>query len=347
MGRQNYFKLGLFVVVSVAALLTMLALLGGRALFERKYIVETYFNESISGLTVGSPVEFRGVPLGKVTEISIASNRYEPGRPIVERAPYVLVRMELRGIDPAAFGQLQDAVKAGLRIQAQLAGITGQLYLSLALLDAGTHPLLPVPWKPEYPYIPSAPSTSNRIIENVERVLSDLQQAKIGELAQNLNRLTVALETRVNEIPAGKIGHEALLTLSSARSTIARFDRLIGEGGLDATLRNAQRATARAEAILSNPAFDSVPNDIAALTQRTRSVVDDPRLDQVIVNANRLLVRLDELVGSTEDDARASVEDLRASMDNLRALTESARRYPAGLLLGDPPPPVRLPGDNR
>jgi paraquat-inducible protein B len=347
MARQNYFKLGLFVVVSVAALAAMLVLLGGRSLFERKYIVETYFNESISGLTVGSPVEFRGVPMGKVTEISIASNRYEPGRPIVERAPYVLVRMELTGIDPAAFGQLQDAVKAGLRVQTQLAGITGQLYLSLALLDPATHPAVPVSWKPEYPYVPSAPSTSNRMIENVERVLSDLQHAKVGELAQNVNRLTLALETRVNEIPARQIGQETLVTLKSVRSTIARFERLVDESGLDATLRNAQRATARAEAILSNPAFDSVPGDIAALTERTRSLVDDARVGEVIINANRLLARLDELVGATQDDARASVEDLRASMDNLRALTESARRYPAGLLFGDPPPPVRLPEDSR
>jgi paraquat-inducible protein B len=347
MARQNYFKVGVFVVVSVAALLTMLALLGGRSLFERKYIVETYFNESISGLTLGSPVEFRGVPLGTVTEISIASNRYQPGRPIVERAPYVLVRMALSGIDPAAFGQLQDAVKAGLRVQSRLAGITGQLYLSLALLDPATHPGIPVPWKPDYPYIPSAPSTSNRIIENVERVLADLQQAKIGELVQNLNRLTVALETRVDDIPAKEIGHETLVTLRSVRSTVARFDRLIAESGLDATLRSAQRTTARAETILSNPAFDSVPGDVAALTQRTRSLVDDPRVGEVIVNANRLLVRLDGLVDATGDDARASIEDLRAAMDNLRALTESARRYPAGLLFGDAPPPVRLPGADR
>jgi phospholipid/cholesterol/gamma-HCH transport system substrate-binding protein/paraquat-inducible protein B len=343
MTRQNYFKLGLFVVVAVAALLAMLVLLGGHSLFERKYIVETYFNESISGLTVGSPVEFRGVPLGKVTEISIASNRYQPGRPIIERAPYVLVRMELRGIDPAAFGQLQEAVNAGLRVQAQLAGITGQLYLSLALLDPVRHPKIPVPWKPAYPYIPSAPSTSNRIIENVERLLSDLQQAKIGELAQNLNRLAIALETRVDAIPAKEIGREALATLTSVRSTVAHVDKVIAGSGLDATLHSAERATARAEAILSNPAFDSVPGDIAALTQRTRSLVDDPRISEVIVNANRLLVRLDDLVGSTDDDARASVEDLRASMDNLRALTESARRYPAGLIFGAPPPPVLLP----
>ncbi|MDB5926549.1 MAG: hypothetical protein JWN13_5485 [Betaproteobacteria bacterium] len=340
MAHQNYFKLGLFVLACGATLLLMIFLLGGRSLLEPRYTVETYFTESVSGLAVGSPVKFRGVPVGQVSEISIASARYETGRTLVEKTPYVLVRIQLTGINADVFDQLQEAVNAGLRVQTHLAGITGQLYLSLDLLDPIKNPALPISWKPDYLYLPSAPSPSNRIVANVEHFLADLDKAEIAQLGQNLNRLVVSLGTRVDEVHVQALADEALVTLRSLRSTVGRIDKLVDRSGLDETLQRAQRATARAETILSDPAFDSIPRDIAAITQRTRVLVDEPQLDQMIQSANRLLVRLDGLVGASQYDARAAIEDLRVSMENLRVLSDSARRYPAGLLFGDPPSPV-------
>jgi hypothetical protein len=67
----------------------------------------------------------------------------------------------------------------------------------------------------------------------------------------------------------------------------------------------------------------------------------------MIQSANKLLVRLDGLVGATEYDARSAIEDLRVSMENLRVLSENARRYPAGLLFGDPPTPVLPAAETR
>jgi paraquat-inducible protein B len=347
MARQNYFKLGLFVLASGATLLLMLFLLGGRSLLQPRYMVETYFNESVSGLAVGSPVKFRGVQVGQVSEISIASDRYQTGLTLTQRTPYVLVRMQLIGVSPDIFDQLQDAVQAGLRVETHLAGITGQLYISLNLLDPVRYPPLPVSWKPDYPYIPSAPSLSNRVVANVEHFLADLDKAEIAQLGQNLNRLVVSLGTRVDEAQVQQLAEEALVTLKSVRATVGRIDKLVDRSGLDETLRHAQRATARAETILSDPAFDSIPRDLAAITQRTRVLVDEPQLDQMIQNATKLLARLDGLVSATQYDARAAIEDLRVSMENLRALSESARRYPAGLLFGDPPSPALPTAEKR
>jgi ABC-type transporter Mla subunit MlaD len=347
MAHQNYFKLGLFVLASGATLLLLLFLLGGRSLLQPRYTVETYFNESVSGLAVGSPVKFRGVPVGQVSEITISSNRYQTGRTLVEKTPYVLVRIQLVGISAHDFEQLQQAVDAGLRVQTHLAGITGQLYLSLDLLDPRKNPALPISWKPDYLYLPSAPSASNRIVANVEHFLADLDRAEISQLGQNLNRLVVSLGTRVDEADIRQLTDEALVTLKSLRATVGRIDKLVDRSGLDETLRHARRATARAETILSDPAFDSIPGDIAAVAQRTRVLVDEPQLDQMIQSANKLVARLDGLVGATQYDARAAIEDLRVSMENLRALSASARRYPAGLLFGDPPSAVLPTAEKR
>jgi hypothetical protein len=37
------------------------------------------------------------------------------------------------------------------------------------------------------------------------------------------------------------------------------------------------------------------------------------------------------------------VQDLRATADNLRTVSESAKRYPAGILFGGPPEKTELP----
>ena len=60
-GRKRYFRLGLFVFVSIVSVAAILFILGGRALFEPTMTFETYFDESVAGLDI----KFRGVPLGQ------------------------------------------------------------------------------------------------------------------------------------------------------------------------------------------------------------------------------------------------------------------------------------------
>ena len=79
---KRYFRLGLFVVVTLVVMAAVLFLLGGRKLFQPTFIFETYFNESVAGLELGAPVRFRGVPLGQVSEILTSAATYERDVPL-------------------------------------------------------------------------------------------------------------------------------------------------------------------------------------------------------------------------------------------------------------------------
>ena len=57
--------------------------------------------------------------------------------------------------------------------------------------------------------------------------------------------------------------------------------------------------------------------------------------------------RLDALIGDNQYDVRVIVQDLRVTADNLRVLSETVKRYPAGVLVGGPPDKVQLPGASR
>src|SRR4249920_1063500 len=92
---KRHFRLGLFVVVCLAILAAVLFVLGGRKLFQPAFTFETYFNESVAGLELGSPVRFRGVPLGQVSEILTSSATYEKDVPLDKRKEYIVVRAKV------------------------------------------------------------------------------------------------------------------------------------------------------------------------------------------------------------------------------------------------------------
>ncbi|MGH7783151.1 MAG: MlaD family protein, partial [Candidatus Binatia bacterium] len=89
MEKLRYFKIGLFVIgATVIGILGVVAL-GVGTVFKTKNLVETYIEESVQGLDVGSPVKFRGVLVGKVDRITLASVEYKT------RRQYVLVRLDI------------------------------------------------------------------------------------------------------------------------------------------------------------------------------------------------------------------------------------------------------------
>ena len=68
--QTQKFRIGLFVLGGVAVL-AMLFFFGLSNLFTHRAKVQSFFSESVQGLTVGSAVKYRGVPIGTVTRIVI------------------------------------------------------------------------------------------------------------------------------------------------------------------------------------------------------------------------------------------------------------------------------------
>ena len=89
MEKASYFKIGLFIIVGTIIGAIGVVALGVGTIFQKKVLVETYIDESVQGLDVGSSVKFRGVQVGKVETISLTSAEYPTKR------RYVLVRIGL------------------------------------------------------------------------------------------------------------------------------------------------------------------------------------------------------------------------------------------------------------
>jgi phospholipid/cholesterol/gamma-HCH transport system substrate-binding protein/paraquat-inducible protein B len=320
-------RLGLFVVVSLCLLAAALFMLGGRKWFQPTFTFETYFNQSVAGLNVGAPVLFRGVPLGHVSEILASAATYEQDVPLDLRRQYIVVRVEVNLSAREVAWMRKDAIKLttkGLRAQTQLAGITGQQFLALDFLDARKYPPLTFAWRPEYPYIPSAPNFAGEIIAHAQTFLASLNEADIKNLGQNLNALVSTMQTKLGELPVGELSAKAHDVLGRADATLERLD-----------------------AVLRDPALKGTLENVAVITARVRRLTEDGDLDRMVKGIDEAAERLDILIGDNQYDVRVIVHDLRVTVDNLRVLSETLKRYPAGVLVGGPPEKLKLPENSQ
>jgi ABC-type transporter Mla subunit MlaD len=349
--KANYFKLGLFVIGAVAAGIAVLLIIGSGRWFERKITIETYFNESVQGLDVGSKLKYRGVVIGEVTRITFTYVNYQQDLPMAQRVRYVMV---LSQIQPrlvggrAAAGDLtnpEDArkeVEKGLRIRLAPQGITGTSYLEVDYIDPPP-PVLQVPWTPENPYIPSAPSQITSLLNAATEIADRLHKLDLESTLANLNKLLATANDRVASVDTRALSQRVDRTLGKLETSLDGLQAKKLSDEASALIGELRQSNTELRRTLGSPAFQKLPEDAGAAVARVRQLVDDPKLATTITNLERSLARIDRIIGGGEADMAATIENLRQITDNLRDLTEDAKRYPSNLLFGAPPAPRPRP----
>jgi phospholipid/cholesterol/gamma-HCH transport system substrate-binding protein len=268
----NHWKLGLFVVVGVVLALTTVAVLGARSLRKEVQRYVSYFDESVQGLEVGSPIKFRGVTIGTVGKIDIAlDHRHVEVTSDLGVAELNRLRLNV-AIGPAVNGAEKKLEQAtDLRAQLASAGLTGVKFLQLDFFVVADNPppvlTFPVPEN----YIPAAASTlkniedslvrtMNRlpeladhlggILSKIDGMLGDLKDQKIPDqmatTLMNTNHLIVDAKKKLADVQADKLSNEAERTIIGLNQTVTRVNKLLaqidGEKGLLASFGRASDA---------------------------------------------------------------------------------------------------------
>jgi phospholipid/cholesterol/gamma-HCH transport system substrate-binding protein len=254
----NYWKLGLFVVLALALGFAAVAYFGTAAVRRNTVEYRTYFDESVQGLEVTSAVRFRGILVGRVSDITIA-----PDRRHVEVA-CGLVTKDLRrlGLAVQGDGGIRLAMGPGLRAQLAPEGVTGVQALELDYFDPATHPPPELPFAVPDRYIPSTESTLGLVADAAVKTAAEvpglvggagalvrqIADAKLGEqAAATLHHADEALAGArrvIDRVGSARVPEEAAQSLAALSAAFEQLDRLLGRlegpGGL---ARSAQRAT--------------------------------------------------------------------------------------------------------
>jgi phospholipid/cholesterol/gamma-HCH transport system substrate-binding protein len=346
--RANHLKIGLFVIsATVLAALTIIILGGGR-IFEKTTTVETYFEESVQGLDTGSSVNFRGVKIGKIAEISLARREY------VTEANYVLVRMALYpDAFPAQTGEtahksVAAEVDKGLRCRLTILGLTGTARLEADYFPPESHPPLKIDWQPYYPYIPSVSSTITRLNEALDRIMKALEKINIPAMATTFEKALELLSKASDEFNLKGIRDEADLLLAGLRNTNGRINEILRGKDMESILRDGSAMVTAGRSIVEDSkmplqkfqtALLETSESIDGLAKKLSAVSQG--LPENLAGLQRTLRRLDGFLVNQQQEIEGILSNIRVISENFKEVSENAKQYPSQLLFGSPPPPPK------
>ncbi|WP_416412813.1 intermembrane transport protein PqiB [Pantoea sp. App145] len=225
-----------------------------------------FFTDSIRGLQVGAPVEFRGIRLGTVAQVPYTIPGVNQALNTDYRVP-VLIRIEpdrfisRLGGDFNIEQHLQDGKKRGLRATLKTGNLlSGALYVDLDFYDNVA------------PYQGPEKVAGLEVIPTVSGGLSQIQQ-----------KLLAALD-KINNLPLNPMINEATGTLKESQRTLQQLQK---------TLNNLNQIT-------GSPAMKTLPADMQqTLRELNRSMKGlqpgSPAYDKLVGDMQRLDQVLREL----------------------------------------------------
>jgi phospholipid/cholesterol/gamma-HCH transport system substrate-binding protein len=259
--KANYVLIGAFTIVAGLALL-LFGLWAAKYSSDRTWQeYRVVFREAVTGLSVGSPVQYNGIAVGSITELTLAPN--DPRQ--------VVARVRLNSTTP---------IKSDTRAKLGITSLTGP---SIIQLSGGTPeaPSLTSIDTSDAPVIQTTPSalqnitdTANRIVERLDEVLSDRNVASITATLHNLETLSGALADRDEGLQslllsARDAARNLDVTLKTTNGTIQRLDQNLVQqlppilDKLDSALSKLDSASGNADKILgeNRAAINSFAND--------------------------------------------------------------------------------------
>ncbi len=211
--KANPKLIGIFILAAFFVFIATFLLINQDRFFSRSIKYVMYFQGSIKGLNVGSPVVFNGVPIGRVIGISLVTDvqTMEVQIPVyieTNKSSFIVLNSgnhSKEDIQEITDKMIEKGLRAKLETQSLL---TGQMMISLSY-DPGT-PIVLQNHNPKIIEIPTVPSASAELLQT-------LQKLPIKQTVTNLNNLLVEtnkLITLVNQDSPSVMKDVSVLTHS-------------------------------------------------------------------------------------------------------------------------------------
>ncbi|AVM44753.1 MlaD family protein [Victivallis lenta] len=314
-------KIGLFVIGGLALLIAILFFLGMTDIFTNKATVQTFFSESVQGLTVGSAVKYRGVPIGNVTKISIR---------VTDKLVQVDMAVELehfvsggeKGQQRSDFRRFfQSELEQGMRCRLEYAGITGMRYIDFDYF-ATPGQTLPEPptgmLEPGTLYIPAVPSPFRDILKAIGTSLDRISRIRFEEISDGLERSLSEL--------SGLLGDPAL------KSTIVR----INDAAENLELGSRTLSRVFSEERL-NRLMTVLEEDLDNVNKLTGQLIRETR-DAKLPESAAAFRDASNAISFSQDELANTLTKLNQTLDALTELADSLSADPSSIVSGKKKP---------
>ena len=328
-GNSRKWMIGAFVCCALALALGAVAAFGPDLLFTNTLRCIMFFPNSVSGLRVGSPVLFRGVPIGSVKEISIEADatRLHFYIPVVIEILGNKIKLaqsdHAKGAEPLVQARketpgdlLSQLIEKGLRAQLVTQSfVTGQLAVSLDLMP--DTPVRLVGGAP-LPEIPTVPSTFEKLTETIK-------QLPLQELVNRLIGAVTGIEQLVNSPELAKMP--------------SKIDSVLSSGG---ELINELRAQVTPLAKSFDDTAQSFGELARHLDKRSEGISSSAKtamdsFDATMKEGRSAIGKFQKIINSdspTVTDLNRALSEIAAAARAIRELADYLERHPEALIQG-------------
>ncbi len=283
--KNRPFLVGMFTIIGLFIVVLTIVWLGANEFFKQQKFYVTYFDTSVEGLTLGSPVKYQGVPVGYVNKISVADD-----------GKIIQVEME---IDPKI--DINDSI----RVKSAISGLAGGKFLQLHYTDN------PISMR-SYPKVNF--ELPEKVIKVIKSAPSDIEEIQIAanEVISNLKNLEI-----------GKISDKTIDFLNSSTNFLDTATRFMGNKDLYETIQNLKLSSNKLNSFMEQANNSTFIEDINSTGHRLLKTAD--RLEKFTISLNRELdsMQLAKFINKSYDKYDTLMNNLANSISILTHRTES------------------------
>lgn len=309
MSKQvNKTLIGSFVVGAIALLVVALVIFGSGEFFKMRPKFVMYFDTSVKGLNVGSPVNFRGVPIGAVTDVQLRFNAKDLKLKIPVFVELYPERISVTDGE-RSLQNVSRLIEKGLRAQLKMQSlITGQLMIELDFYNNKPAVFVGEGKFDEIPTIPSSLDEISRTLENI----------RFDQIAEKLTKTIEGIERIINSPELGTTLTSLTAAIKDIQTLVRNVDDKIGpltkEYGALATNANDE--------------LDKISAAVAKMLDAAEKASDQ---------ANRLMVKTGDVTSANSPvvyELTRSLQDLSSAARSLRTMSDTIAQHPESLLYG-------------
>lgn len=337
MERANKVKLGAFILVSGFLLIGGFLAVGLLRIFEPKVHAITVLNTSVEGLSAGSPVKYLGLPVGTVTRIAMRENDghiavyFDLTTSAMDNLPAGNHR--LKG---SASNLAQVLSKHNPSCFINAAGLMGGSYLELTL-GGQEPPALPnvdqLP--PHLLYIQARPSHIGNAIQNISRIIEELNSVNLIKLADKLDQ---ALDSTNELLKQGDLV-DTFRQLNSVSRDLEFSVRNMRNAFSDQNLEKINRAIANVERSSANIMRTTSQEELGETMRNLNTFMQDAR--SFLRTAGELAAKLNAAADPAREQLNGTLTVVGNLASQLSAILERLEDNPDQLLRGNRAPAVK------
>ena len=335
--KANPAIIGGFVIGAAVLTLGGILAFGSGQFFAPKLPLVMYFRESVRGLDVGSPIIFKGVTIGTITDIDLRVDLRDETLSIPVFGEFEPGSVTFVGDTAREFGEIRELeagkgtlgkslIQRGMRAQLTLTSfVTGKLAVSMVmrpesairLVEAGPDFRTP----DDRLEIPTVPSELATLKETIEKVVNKISELKLDKMIEDTQSVIKSANKLLSDPELVEIIHEAKFALKDARQLIQNVDSQVVQVATD--LKNAT-------------------NSFQGAADAAKVTLSDARktlrfADTALVNASSFLSTAKQAI-NPDSPAYAgltrTLHEVSAAARSIRSLSSALERDPDSLLFG-------------